>query len=324
MPSLTAEQAVKMLKKAKLALLAMQRNPWEQGVAIQAFLELGEYDTVFALAKEAAYRAMPDGRPAMISVMNSVTDPCSTGEGLIYAAAHTQDPEIKSACDNLLIWALEKAPRNSGGILYHISDKPQFWSDSMYMLPPYLAASGHYDEALRQLNGYWNALYSNEHHLMRHIWDDGKKEFARSDFWGVGNGWTVAALARLIDLLPENMRAERQDLTAKAHALIDSLITYMRPDGFFHDIVDDSGSFVETNLSQMVCYSVFRAKSSNWAKSEWLPAAEKMRAAALSKVDRYGLVRDVCGAPTFDKPGVAPEGQAFFLMMEAAFAKANE
>ena len=36
------------------------------------------------------------------------------------------------------------------------------------------------------------------------------------------------------------------------------------------------------------------------------------------QVDRFGFVRNVCGAPTFDRPGVAPEGQAFFIMMEAA------
>ena len=41
-------------------------------------------------------------------------------------------------------------------------------------------------------------------------------------------------------------------------------------------------------------------------------------AAALAEVDCYGLVRNVCGAPTFDKPGVAPEGQAFHILMEAA------
>lgn len=310
-----------MLKKAKLALLAMQRNPWEQGVAIQAFLELSEYDTVFALAKEAAYRALPDGRPAMISVMNCVTDPCSAGEGMLFAAEQTQDPELKSACRALLTWTLEQAPRNHDGILYHISDKPQFWVDSMYMLPPYLAASGRYSEALHQLNGYWDALYCKDRRLMHHIWDDDKKEFARADFWGIGNGWTVAALARMIDLLPKNMRKERDEFIAKACMLIDSLITYMRPDGFFHDIVDNPDSFVETNLSQMLSYSIFRAIISGWAKSEWLTAAEKMRLAAHSKLDIYGLVRDVCGAPTFDKPGVAPEGQAFFLMMEAAFAK---
>ena len=36
------------------------------------------------------------------------------------------------------------------------------------------------------------------------------------------------------------------------------------------------------------------------------------------EVDAYGLVQGVCGAPGFDHAGTAPEGQAFFLLMEAA------
>jgi hypothetical protein len=40
-------------------------------------------------------------------------------------------------------------------------------------------------------------------------------------------------------------------------------------------------------------------------------------------VDQYGFVQGVCGAPTFDHAGVAAEGQAFFLMMEAAGARAR-
>jgi len=43
-----------------------------------------------------------------------------------------------------------------------------------------------------------------------------------------------------------------------------------------------------------------------------------MRRAARGKVDDLGYVRDVCGSPTFEKPGVAAEGQAFFILMEAA------
>jgi hypothetical protein len=43
-----------------------------------------------------------------------------------------------------------------------------------------------------------------------------------------------------------------------------------------------------------------------------------MRQAAHEKVNAYGLVQGVCAAPHFDRPGTAPEGQAFFLLMEAA------
>lgn len=48
------------------------------------------------------------------------------------------------------------------------------------------------------------------------------------------------------------------------------------------------------------------------------PRAEAMRQAARAKVDGLGLVQGVCGSPTFEAPGTATEGQAFFLLMEAA------
>ncbi|MBQ6932733.1 MAG: glycosyl hydrolase, partial [Clostridia bacterium] len=56
----------------------------------------------------------------------------------------------------------------------------------------------------------------------------------------------------------------------------------------------------------------------DWLDADLLPFAEKAREAALCEVDAFGLVRNVCGAPYFDSPGVAPEGQAFHILMEAA------
>jgi hypothetical protein len=44
-----------------------------------------------------------------------------------------------------------------------------------------------------------------------------------------------------------------------------------------------------------------------------------MRLAAHKEVDAYGYVQDVCGAPFFNAPGRATEGQAGYLLMEAAF-----
>jgi len=46
-----------------------------------------------------------------------------------------------------------------------------------------------------------------------------------------------------------------------------------------------------------------------------------MREAARNKMDRYGYVQSVCGAPNFDRPGTSTEAQAFAIMMEAAGAR---
>ena len=307
--------------KVKLSLLAMQRHSWEQGTAMQAFLEQGDMDVVIPMAKEAVYRRLSDGRAAVMANSSAVTDPCAVGEALIAACEATGDAALKQGRDELLEWALKKAPRNDKGVVYHLDNKPQIWSDSAYMLPPFLAAAGHFDEALINLYGYWDILFDTNAKLMRHIWDDGAKSFIREAYWGGGNGWTLAAIARIYDLLPEGRGADREKLAVMGKTLIDGVLAHIRSDFLFHDVIDDSGSFVETNLSQMLAYTIYRAVNSKWLDKPYLETAEKLYAAAVKKIDAYGLVQDCCGAPSFNKAGVAPEGQAFYLLMEAARSK---
>jgi hypothetical protein len=71
----------------------------------------------------------------------------------------------------------------------------------------------------------------------------------------------------------------------------------------------------------MLAFSIDESVRGGWLPADYLPAADRMRAAARDKVDRGGFVQGVAGAPSFDRPGVSPEGQAFFLMMEAAARK---
>jgi unsaturated rhamnogalacturonyl hydrolase len=307
-----------MIDLVKLALLSMQRNSWEQGVAMDAFLEQGDRDVVIALAKEAANRRTPDGRLAMIRPDEGITDPCSVGEALIFSFRETDDKDLGDACDSLLNWALKSAPRNHNGILYHVPNRPEFWIDSIYMLPPYLAAAGHPEEALRQIDGYRAALFDRQAGLFSHRWDDAKQTFVRKDFWGVGNGWAAAGLARTIDLLPETMSSQKQELAQVARALVDCLLKYRRPDWLFHDVVDDPESFVEVNLSQMLAYTIYRGLVAGWLPVEYEKPAQVLKQAVAGKVDRFGLVQGVCGSPHFDRPGVAAEGQAFCLLLDAA------
>lgn len=184
------------LNRVALALLSMQRHSWEQGVAMQAFYELGQMDVVIALAREAVYRAMPDGRAATIGVTDGVTDPCATGEALMAAAHMTGDELLCSGAAALLHWALDTAPRSPAGVLYHLTTGRQFWADSFYMLPPYLAASGHYDAALKNLYGYWSALYDTDAGMVRHMWDEETKDISAQGALGhrkwMGDGGVVA------------------------------------------------------------------------------------------------------------------------------------
>ena len=296
----------------------MQRHSWEQGVAMQAFLEAGDMDTVIALAKEAVYRQTKDGRTAVIGVQDAITDPCSVGEALIAACEKTEDKDLESGLNKLVTWAISDAPKSEEGILYHLDTSCQFWADSLYMLPPFLAAAGYYKEALTNYYGYWKKLYDPKARLLSHMWDETAGKFERKAYWGVGNGWALAAGVRMIRLLPETYKEDKERIKQLTEELMTAVLKWVRPDGYFYDVIDDDSTFVETNLTQMVAYTMYSGMSDGWLKKDYKETADNLYEAAKAKVDCYGLVQDVCGAPTFDKAGVAPEGQAFFILMESA------
>jgi rhamnogalacturonyl hydrolase YesR len=137
----------------------------------------------------------------------------------------------------------------------------------------------------------------------------------------VGNGWAAAGITRVLRALPDEMVNERARLQGYIREVVEGCLAHQRPDGLFHDVVDDSATFVETNLGQMLAYTIYRGVTGGWLDAAYLAPADRMRQAAHEQVDANGLVQGVCSAPHFDRPGTAPEGQAFFLLMEAAYAE---
>jgi rhamnogalacturonyl hydrolase YesR len=307
------------LDRVKRALLAMQRHSWEQGVAAQAFLELGEPDITVLMAKEAVVRQREEGRLGVVGSNHAVTDPAANGEAVLYAAQATGDEALRGAAERMLDYLLHAAPRSGAGTLYHLDNKLQVWVDSMYMAPPFLAVAGYPTEAVRQIEGMRELLWLPYKGLFAHIWDEEARAFAREACWGVGNGWAAAGMARVIGALPEEMAPDRAQLAGYVIEVVDGCLAHQRHDGLFHNVVDDRSSFVEANLAQMLAYTIYRGAAGGWLDEAYVSAADRMRRAAQTKVDAYGLVRGVCGAPAFDHPGTAPEGQAFYLLMEAAY-----
>lgn len=307
------------VNRVKQAMLSMQRASWEQGVAAQAFLELGENEIVYLMAKESVLRQTSEGRLSVVYQDNGVTDPAASGEAVLHAAKLFDDKSLKDGAERMLGYLLDKAPKTKSGIIYHILSAPEIWIDSMYMAPPFLAVAGHYQEAVKQVRGIRNYLWNIDKKLFSHRWNDEEKIFVNKDLWGVGNGWAAAGMSRVLKTLPSNMSSEKDELIHYIQDVIDGCLEHIRPDYLFYNVIDNKDSFVETNLSQMLAYTIFRGVKNKWLDKSYLDYAYKMRNAVHNKVDEYGYVQGVCGAPYFDKPGRATEGQAFFLLMEAAY-----
>jgi rhamnogalacturonyl hydrolase YesR len=195
------------------------------------------------------------------------------------------------------------------------------WSDGFNAAPPFLAAMGFYDEALAQIEGYRQRLWNPEKKLLAHIWNDGKRQFSDGNFWGGGNGWAAAGLARVLRSLPRERAQDRARVAAFAREIIDGCLQHQRSDGLFHNVVDQPATFVETDLAQMLAFAVYEGVAAGWLPASYNPRADRMRAAARLKMDADGFVQGACGAPNFDRPGTSAEAQAFCIMMEAAGSK---
>jgi rhamnogalacturonyl hydrolase YesR len=310
-------ESTRRIERATAAGLALQRRDWEQGIFAQALMRSGQRERLIQLTKAAMVQQTPDGRMGVVG-NGGPTDPAMGGAAYAQAAAWTGDAAMHEAVEGMLVWILNKAPRNADGILYHTFEAPQMWSDGINGAPPFLAAMGHYDEAILQIEGYRKLLFNPNKKLMAHIWDDGKHEFVDPSFWGGGNGWTAAGLACIIRNLPADRKSNRSQLVAFARDVIDGCLLYQRPDGLFHNVVDRPEAFVETNLAQMLAFSIYQGITDQWLPAIYHPHADRMRAAARAKMDEYGFIQGACSAPDFDRPGISTEAQSFCILMESA------
>jgi rhamnogalacturonyl hydrolase YesR len=303
--------------KATSAAMAMQRRDWEQGILAQAMVEAGNRPNAILLTRAAIVQRTPDGRLGVV-VSGSPTDPAMGGCAYAQAGEWTGDAEIQQAVSELLSWIRFRAPRSPDGILFHVFGGPEMWSDGLNCAPPFLAAMGYHDEALAQIEGFWKRLWNTKEKLLAHIWDDGKGQLKDANFWGGGQGWAAAGLARVLRSLPGERHQDRERVAGFAREIVDGCLQHQRTDGLFHNMVDQPSTFVETNLAQMLAYAIFDGVEAGWLAASYRPLGDKMRNAARSKMDAFGFVQGACGAPEFDRPGVSTEAQAFCILMEAA------
>ncbi len=299
------------------AMLSMQRKSWEQGLCLQAMLESGQDSVLVQLSQGCLQYVLEDGRPAMLGDTHGVTDPCSCAPGLRRAACLTSDPALETLCAHLDTYAMRLSPRSPEGLIYHITTAPEYWSDSLFMLPPMMIALDP-REALRQFFGWWACLHQADTGLLAHRYNPMTGTFPDPLPWGGGNGWALSAMPGMAEMLPDSMEHEREKLKTAYLDLLDHVLFCLRPDDTFGDVLTEPDSFSEVNLCQMTAYSIFRAARMDWVGHEHLRIALRLRRCAHNHTDTYGIVHSVCGAPRFSTPGTSCEAQAFAILMESA------
>jgi unsaturated rhamnogalacturonyl hydrolase len=302
------------------ALLAMQRQSWEQGVAGHALLDLGRHDLVRVMARDAVTRQTASGKLAEIDDAGTVNC-AANGEAVRWVAEADHDQLLADAFDRQLRWIEETCPRADDGTLFHLEGRREIWTDSVYMVLPLLALVGNVGEAERQLDGHRRRLFDPGTGLYAARWDEDAQRLNAPQKWGTGNGWVVAGIGRSLLLLDRaGIPPGTFGPAAAGHArqVIDACLRHRRSDGLFHDVLDDPGSFVETNLAQMLAYATLTGVADGWLSEDYADVGHSLLASARTMIDEHGFVTGACGAPRFDRPGISAEAQSFFLLASAA------
>jgi unsaturated rhamnogalacturonyl hydrolase len=298
-----------MIDRVVTAMLSMQRQSWEQGVAANAALDLGRPDLARLLADAAVVRQAADGRLGDVDGEDGAVNGAACGEAVLVAG-------FSGAAHRQLRWLAEDAPRAADGTLFHLRSRPEVWADTVYMVVPFLALAGRPDLAVRQIDGHRSRLCRDG--LYSAIWSEDSESLRRADHWGGASGWVVAGIARALRLVPA---LSRDDLAAHVREVLDACLAHRRSDGLFHDVLDDPSTFVETNAAQMFAYAALVGAADGWLPSSYADIGRDLAAAAAAKVNELGLVTGACGSPTFDRPGTSTEAQAFHLMVHAELTR---
>jgi unsaturated rhamnogalacturonyl hydrolase len=295
------------------ALLAMQRQSWEQGVLGHALLDLEQWELAEVVARDSVVRQNRQGKLAEVDNAGIVN---SGSVGEVVAWASIRDESLRPAVGRQLGWLMEGAPRAADGTLFHIEGSRELWVDSVYMVVPLLVLANEEEAALAQFRGHRTRLFDVGSGLWGSRYDEDEGRVIHSQHWGTGNGWVVAAIARAIHL---GLRSA--ELADHAQTVLDALLALRRPDGSFTNIVDDGETFEENTVGLMAAYAMLQGVTDGWLSRDYADAGRSLVAHARTLVDEHGLVQRVCGAPHFDRQGTSAEAQAFFLMATAAEAR---
>lgn len=203
------------------------------------------------------------------------------------------------------------------------------WCDALFMAPPAWArlwkATGN-PAYLEFAVGEWWAtsdyLYDREEHLYFRdstLFEKREKN-GRKIFWSRGNGWVMAGLVRMLELLPADHPA-RPRFVAQFREMADKLLTCQQPDGFWRSSLLDPASYPmqETSGTGFHCYALaWGVNQGLLTRAQFEPPVRRAWAALAGSVNPDGRlthVQPVGYTPvTFDPQWNEAFGTGAFLL----------
>ena len=222
---------------------------------------------------------------------------CSMIKALLADASLPLRPLI----DNYASYIKDKEYRLADGTFARLRpQKNTVWLDDMFMGIPAMAYMGrltgdaaYYDEAARQVLRFAERMWVPEKKLFRHGWVEDMTPHV-AFHWGRANGWAILTLCEVLDVLPEN-HPQRQPVLDLLRAHAEGLAALQHHDGFWHQLLDRSDTYLETSATAIYAYCLAHAVNRGWIDAKAFgPVALLAWHAVASSVNARGQVEGVC------------------------------
>lgn len=315
----------------------MESEEWEKGIAMLGLLATEDERFVEAArslvdrsietqtgAGQYSYGSLdvkPHQQWTDLEEFKGLVDPSVIGVSVLEFYRRTgEDYYLDSATRQYEF--LRDAPRTADGGIPQHKGEIELWVDTIYEICPFLASYGDatgdeeaFDEATHQILVQAKHLQDPHTDLFRHEWREQPNTFPESAFWSRGNGWAAAGILDTLDYLPED-HPDRDELVDVFQRLVAAILPLQDASGYWHNVLDDDQTPLETSGSLMFAYAFHRGHEMGLLDDEvYVEAAERAMGVCAGVVDDEGAVRRVAGPP--GGPGapltVTSYGQGWFL-----------
>ena len=298
---------------------AFRLASYEWGVTYSAMLRAGETtgDKAFSEYTISRHSFLAEQAPHWTQVlkeggkvdaqMTQVVNPKVLDDAGAVCVSMIRDqfahPELnlRPLIDNYMNLILYNEHRLADGTLAR--NRPQensVWLDDMFMGVPAIAWYGkltgetkYFDEAIRQIMLFKEKMWVPEKKLFRHGWVEAMDEHP-AFHWGRANGWAILTMCEVLDAVPENYPG-RADVLAllKQHAA--GLLALQSSEGFWHQLLDRSDSYLETSATAIYAYCFAHGINQGWLNALTYSASACLAWNAVSTmIDGEGKVNGTC------------------------------
>lgn len=266
------------------------------GVELQAFLRLEEMygDSRYFDYAEAYCDTMvrEDGTVVAYKREEFSLDRVNTGKILFNMYARTGEEKYKKALD-LMYSQFEGQPRTKEGGFWHKKVYPhQMWLDGLYMGAPfyaeYAARYGKpeaFQDVINQFCVVARHTYDPATGLYKHAWDESREQFwcnkengQSAHSWGRAMGWFAMALVETLEFVPVD-EPNRDSLLAILDNVVKQIERYQdKKTGLWYQVLDrsgDRGNYLESSVSAMFIYSLYKGIRLGVVPATYMPVADK-------------------------------------------------